>query len=172
MLASEIRFPPNMDVSATIEPGTSSGADTVAVGIFDGEDAPAGLPGEAAELIATGEARGKPKALAVAHADGKRWLLVGLGPRGDFTPERARVAAAAACERASEISTRTLCWELPRDADAAVAEALVQGTILRDYRFERHKSAPAEETGAGAGAAPKRLEALIISAPGALETTV
>jgi len=161
-----------MQVSATASPAASTDSDTVAVGVFEGEDLPAQAPAELGELLASGEARPSFKALGLTHADGKRWLLVGLGARADFTPERARVAAAAACERASEISTRTLCWEVPRDSDAAVAEALVQGTILRDYHFERHKSTPADEQGSAAEAASKRLEGLIVSAPGASEATV
>jgi leucyl aminopeptidase len=161
-----------MQVSATTDPAASSDCDTVAVGVFEGEYLPTQAPAQLSEMLASGEARPSFKALALAHAEGKRWLLVGLGARAEFTPERARVAAASACERASEISTRTLCWEVPRDSDAAVTEALVQGTILRDYRFERHKSAPAEEAGSADGAAPKRLEGLIVSAPGASETTV
>jgi leucyl aminopeptidase len=162
-----------MDVSVTTQPGAGTEADTVAVGIFEGEDAPAGLPGEAAELIASGEARGKPKALAVAHADGRRWLLVGLGKRKDFTPERARVAAAGAHARALELSTRTLCWQAPGGSGSAegdpgvdgagVRAALVEGTALADYRFDRHRSAPPD----GEDAAPKHLQALVLSAPDA-----
>ena len=85
-----------MQVSATTNPATGTDSDTVAVGVFDGEDLPGEAPSQLSELLASGEARGSFKALAVAHADGKRWLLVGLGPRADFTPERARVAASVA----------------------------------------------------------------------------
>jgi leucyl aminopeptidase len=162
-----------VDVSVTTQPGASTDADTVAVGIFEGEDAPAGLPGEAAGLIASGEARGKPKALAVAHAGGKRWLLVGLGKRKDFTSERARVAAAGAHARALELSTRTLCWQAPGGSGsteggpgvdgAGVRAALVEGTALADYRFDRHRSTPPD----GEDAAPKHLRALVLSAPDA-----
>lgn len=150
-----------MNVSATTQPAGSTVADTIAIGLFDGEDAPSGLPGEAAQLLASGEARGKPKALAVAHSDGKRWLLVGLGKRAELTPERARAAAAVAQARALELSTHTLCWEAPADADPVVCAALVEGTVLADYRFDRHRSAP-PDTG---DAAPKHLEALILAAP-------
>ncbi len=151
-----------MDVSATTQDGSAIDADTVAVGIFAGEEPQSGLPGAAAELIASGEARGTPKALAVAHAEGKRWLLVGLGKRADFTPERARAAAAGAHARALELATRTLCWQAPAEGGAEVCAALVEGTTLADYRFDRHRSAPpdAEDT------APKHLGALVISAPG------
>jgi leucyl aminopeptidase len=153
-----------MDVTAKTQPGASTDADTVAVGIFDGEDAPSGLPDAAAQLIAAGEARRTPKALALAHAEGRRWLLVGLGKRKDFTPERARSAAAGAHARALELSTRTLCWQAPSD-DLAVCAALVEGTALADYRFDSHRSAPPE----GEDAAPKHLQALIISAPEAAD---
>ncbi len=161
-----------MQVSATTKPARGTDADTVAVGVFEGEELPGDAPAELGELLASGEARATFKALALAHADGKRWLLVGLGARADFSPERARVAAAVACERASEIATRALCWEVPRDCDTAVTAALVEGTILRDYRFERHKSAPAGDTDGAGDAAPKRLERLIVSAPTDSEATV
>jgi leucyl aminopeptidase len=147
-----------VNVSATTQPAASTEADTIAVGIFDGEEAPSWLPEEARQLIAAGEARGTPKALALAHANGKRWLLVGLGKHKDFTPERARSAAAGAHARALELATRTLCWQAPSE-DLEVCAALVEGTALADYRFDSHRSAPPE----GEDAAPKHLRALIVS---------
>jgi leucyl aminopeptidase len=232
-----------MQVSATTQPSRDTDADTVVVGLFDGEESEIGrlphdVPAELGELVESGEARSSFKALALTHAAGKRWLLVGLGARKDFTPERARVAAAVARERAREIATRTLCWETPTEktptertspgeasaektptegtspgeasaekiplegtsseetlvektssgeasagmapagkapraggAVGAVVEALVQGTILADYRFERHKSAPTDGETAAEQAAPRSLERLIVSAaPGEAET--
>src|SRR5580704_2802351 len=102
-----------MEVSAVTEPGGATDADTVAVGVFEGEDIGPSAPAELSELLASGEARGSFKALAVEHAAGKRWLLTGLGKRDDFTAERARVLAALTRERARELSSRTLCWETP-----------------------------------------------------------
>jgi leucyl aminopeptidase len=157
-----------MRVSASIQGSGTGEADTVAVGVFDDEQPPEQAPEQLAQLLSSGEARTSFKALALAHADGKRWLLVGLGPRGEFTPERARVAAATVRERARELSTRTLCWELPAGGDEAVAAALVEGTILSDYRFERFKSAPAE----GEDGDVKSIERLIVSGPGGLQATV
>jgi leucyl aminopeptidase len=148
----------SMNVTASSEAAASTDADTIAVGVFEGESTPAGLPAQAAELIASGEARATPKALAVAHADGRRWLLVGLGGREGLTPEHVRVAAAGALARTREIGTRTLCWQAPSE-DPAVCAALVEGTVLADYRFERLKSAPAD----GEEGAPKHLEALIVA---------
>jgi leucyl aminopeptidase len=158
-----------MQVSATTASAESVDADTIALGLFEGEDAPEGVPAEAQALLASGEARGALKALALAHADGKRWLLAGLGKRDELTPERARVVASAVRERARELSATALCWQAPLDGDAAVASALVEGTMLADYRFERHKSAPA---GADTDAPPKTLERLLISAEADLSEIV
>ena len=108
----------------------------------------------------------------MAHADGKRWLLVGLGKRADFTPERARVAAAGAHARALELSTRdVVLGRRPGAAspgDGGVRAALVEGTALADYRFDRHRSAPPDSE----DAAPKHLQALIVSAPDADATAL
>ncbi len=153
-------------VSATTEAGEATAADTIAVGVFEGESSHAvratrELPAQAAELLASGEARGTFKALALAHADGRRWLLVGLGKHSELTLERVRVAAATAHARALEIATRTLCWQTGV-ADLTLCAALVEGMVLADYRFERHKSAPAE---GAQDTTTKRLESLILSAP-------
>jgi leucyl aminopeptidase len=158
-----------MQVSATTEPASVTDADTVVLGVFDGgESDPQGIPQEVAELLASGEARRSFKALGLTHAAGKRQLVVGLGKHGDFTPERARVAAAIARDRTRELSAKTLCWELPGDGDPQVAAALVEGTILADYRFERHKSTQSGESDAQS----KGLERLIVSSPAELADTV
>jgi leucyl aminopeptidase len=152
-----------MQVSSTTEPASATDADTVVLGVFDGDES--GLqsaPPEVAELLSSGEARSSFKALALTHAAGKRRLVVGLGKPEDFTPERARVAAAVVRDRARELSAKTLCWELPADGDAQVAAALVEGTILADYRFERHKST---QSSGGGDAQSQSLERLIVSAP-------
>jgi leucyl aminopeptidase len=153
-----------MHVSATVQTSGTSDADTVAVGVFEGDGPPPGCPPEVGGLLNSGEARGAFKALAVTHAQGSRWLTVGLGARKDFTPERARVAASVASERAEEISTRTLAWWVPVNCGPEIAGALVEGTLLSAYRFERHKSAPEADDSSG-----KRLERLIVSGPEGLE---
>jgi leucyl aminopeptidase len=165
-----------MQISAISQPAATADADTIAIGVFDGDGAPPETPAQLGELLDSGEARRSFESLALTHADGRRWLLVGLGKREEFTPERARVAAAVAGARAREISTRALCWQVPGDGErpqpaAAIATALVEGTILGDYRFDRHRSKPA---GADAqdDAPPKHLERLIISGPGGLDGPV
>jgi|HubBroStandDraft_2_1064218.scaffolds.fasta_scaffold62789_2 leucyl aminopeptidase len=158
-----------MQVSSTTEPAGATAADTIVLGVFDGgETDPGTAPPEVAELLSSGEARRSFKALALTHAAGKRRLVVGLGKPKDFTPERARVAAAVVRDRTRELSAQTLCWELPGDGDPEVAAALVEGTILADYRFERHKSTQSGEP----DAQPKSLERLIVSSPADLTDTV
>jgi len=157
-----------MQIAAIDRAAGTTDADTIAIGIFDGESPPPGSPTELGQLLDSGEARRSFKSLALAHAEGKRWLLVGLGARADFTPERARVAATVALTRARELNTRALCWQVPDASEQApVAAALVQGTILSDYRFELHKSAAG-----GDEAQPKQLERLIVSGPDGLATSV
>lgn len=164
-----------VQVAATTEPAGQGTADTTAVGVFEDGTSSAAIaagdvPQAAADLLTSGEARGTFRALALAHSDDRRWLLVGLGRQADLTAERARVAAAVAHERALEIGTRRLCWETPVVANGGAAPvvddlelcaALVEGTLLADYRFDRHRSAPAETE----DAAPRHLESLTISSP-------
>jgi leucyl aminopeptidase len=155
-----------VQVSSTTQPGSDTDADTVAVGVFEGEDPPADTPAEVGELLGSGEARRSAKSLGLTHAQDKRWLVVGLGERSALTPERARVIAAAAHARALEIGARALCWQASAQAGVEIAAALAEGTILADYRFDTHKSAPGEQSD-GTNAPPKRLERLIVSVPDA-----
>src|ERR1700716_1716320 len=116
-----------MEVSATTQSPGAIDADTVAIGTFNDEDPSPEAPSELRELLASGEASRSFKSLALAHSDGKRWLSVGLGARGEFTAESARAAAAAVRERARELSTRALCWQEPTGSGPEVAGAVVAG---------------------------------------------
>jgi leucyl aminopeptidase len=156
-----------MQVQATAKTGGQSDADTVVVGVFEEEELQGEAPAALGELLLTGEASRSFKKLALTHADGKRWLLVGLGPRAQFSAERARVAGALAGARAREIATRALCWQVPGDGELEIAAALVEGTILGEYRFERYKTSSAEQDGAEEDSA-RRLERLLISGAGEL----
>jgi leucyl aminopeptidase len=165
-----------MQISAIAQPAGAADADTIVIGVFDGDGAPPEAPAAVGELLDSGEARRSFQSLALTHAEGRRWLLVGLGKREEFTPERARVAASVAGARAREISTRALCWQVPGDGErpqraAEIATALVEGTILGDYRFDRHKSKPADADAQDDGP-PKHLERLIISGPDGLDGPV
>jgi leucyl aminopeptidase len=153
-------------VSTTTEAAGATDADTVALGIFEGSAPQQQAPAELAELVASGEAKGSFKSLALAHSEGKRWLAVGLGKPDELSSERMRVAAAVVVGRAGELATRALCWVLPAPAGddsaasadpAELAAALVEGTLLADYRFERFRK--------DEDADKKRLERLLIAAP-------
>jgi leucyl aminopeptidase len=159
-----------MRVNTIATPPAPGDADTIAVGVFEGGQAPAGSPAEVGELVSSHEARGTLAALALAHAEGRRWLVVGLGAPERFDAERARAAAAAACGRAREISTQALCWMLPDGAGPAIAAGLVEGTILADYRFDQAKGQAAAE--ADLDAPPKHLEALVVAGDPSLDQTV
>jgi leucyl aminopeptidase len=127
-------------VDATTEGPLETDADTIVVGVFDGEDVAHDVPGGVlGALLESGEARRTFKRVAVAHAEGRRFILVGLGAREKFDPERARAAAAVAHGRARELGTRTLCWEVPHHVDELVVGGLVEGTLLHGYRFDRYK---------------------------------
>jgi len=154
-----------MDVLSRPPESALESADTVAIGLFEGEGTPAGAPQALEEIVSSGEAKARRGAVALAHADGRRWLAVGLGARADLTPEHARVAAAAAVRRAREVSARTLCWLAPAEADDATVAALVEGTVLADYRFEHFKSSTDAEE------AP-RLERLVVAGGDTLEGPV
>jgi leucyl aminopeptidase len=141
-----------MLTSATTNVTAATETDTVAVGVFEGEDL---APGPLAELLRTGEAQRAFRHLALAHDEGQRWLVVGLGERERFDAERARLAAAAVHARTRELGTRALCWAPPEGAGDDAVAGLVEGTILAGYRFERYRRD--EDPGA--------LDALVVSVP-------
>src|SRR5437016_5524731 len=147
-----------MEVRATTDAPLHTGADTICVGLVEGEEIPHDVADGALQaLVDAGEAKPRPRKVAVAHAEGVRWLLVGLGPRDSLDAEGARLAAAVAEGRARELGARTLCWELPHHVDAPFAAGLVEGTVLAGYRFDRFKSDGDDDNAHG-------LDALVLSA--------
>lgn len=135
-----------MDVAATTLAPVDVEADTVAIGVFAGKRVAHDLEGGPLQaLLDAGEARAKAGHLAVTHAAGRRWILVGLGDRDRFDAEKGRMAAARLVPRLRELGTRTLCWELPHRLDDLQAAAFAEGTILGAYSFTEHKSAPDPE---------------------------
>ncbi len=138
----------------------------VAVGLYEGEALPedvAGAPGAA-------DAKGSYKAMTRLYPGGpERLLVVGLGERDGLDAEKLRVLAALVAGEARRLEATSLAWAPPSFEDEeAAAEALVTGTILGAYRFDRFK-------GAGEDDEPKaRLESLTLLGPaelaGAVET--
>ena len=145
-----------VNVEATTDSPLSTDADTIAVGVFDGEQVAHDVgDGVLGALLGTGEASTKLSRLAVTHAQGRRLVLVGLGPRPEFGGEQARVAAAAAHGRARELGAGTLCWEVPHHVEDAIVAGLVEGTLLHAYRFDRYKQP---------GAGDRAVQRLLVSA--------
>jgi leucyl aminopeptidase len=141
-----------MRVSSTTQAPPDTGADTIAVGVFEGKAISHDVDGVLQGLVDSGEARPGLRKLALAHAGGRRYILVGLGKRDDFDAERARVAAAAVAGRAKELGTRVLCWELPHHTEAP---GFVEGTVLAAYEYRAHKSKDDDDP---------RIDELIVSA--------
>jgi leucyl aminopeptidase len=144
-----------MQVSATTDAPTATQADTIVVGVFEDEGIAHDHGGVLQALVDSGEAKRAFRKLAVTHAEGRRYIVAGLGARADFDPERARVAASGVVGRAKELGAKTLCWEVPHHVTEAHAGALVEGTLLASYVFREYKSGP-DDNGAG-------LEALVLS---------
>jgi leucyl aminopeptidase len=141
-----------MRVRSTTDSPPATGADTIAVGVFEGEKIAHDVDGVLQGLVDSGEARSGLRKLAVAHAGGHRYVLVGLGERDEFDAERARAAAAAVAGRARELGTRTLCWEIPHHVDAP---GFVEGTVLAAYEYRAFKTGNDDDP---------RIEELVVSA--------
>jgi leucyl aminopeptidase len=129
-----------MRVRTTTDAPPETGADTIAIGLFEGEAVAHDHGGVLQALVDGGEARPAARRLAVAHEGGVRYVLVGLGARQRFDAEGARVAAATALARARELSCRTLCWEVPHHVGDAEVAGLVEGTLLAAYGYRAYKT--------------------------------
>jgi len=107
------------------------------LGLFEGEQ----LPQPFADAAGAEDAKAAYRKLAVLRPEQpQRVAVVGLGPRDEFEPERARVAAALAARQAASFEAETIAWVPPTAGEpAAVAAALVEGTVLAAYRFDRYK---------------------------------
>ncbi len=118
-------------------------ADVVIAGLADG----ASLPAELAGARGAGTAKSAFKQAAVLHPDGPATaLVIGLGEPAKLDPERLRVAAAIAAKRAAGLDAKSIAWALPAAAEAAAAAAaIVEGTILAGYRFDRYRSRDDED---------------------------
>jgi len=113
-------------------------SDLLAVLVFDGDELPdplAGAPG-------SDDVKSAYKKTTLIHPEKPpRALVVGLGDRGEFEPERARVAAAIAARTAGSMDANSMTLAGPDAEDPkALATAAVEGVILASYRFDRFKS--------------------------------
>ena len=127
-----------MRVRVADKPLSEVDSDLLAVLIFGGDDLPdplAGAPG-------SDDVKSTYKKATLIHPESpRRALVIGLGDRDEFEPERARVAGAIASRTAGTMEATSLTLSGPDSADAgALATAMVEGAILASYRFDRFKS--------------------------------
>lgn len=144
-----------MRVRATTDAPPATDADTIVVGVFEDEGVAHDYPGVLQALVDSGEARRGLRKLAVTHAEGRRYVVAGLGARNEFDPERARIAAAGVVGRVSELGAHVLCWEVPHHVGDAVVGGLVEGTVLASYAYTEFKSSPSDD---------ESLDTLVLSA--------
>jgi leucyl aminopeptidase len=130
-------------------------ADLLAVGLVEDGSLPAELAGAAGATTA----KGSYKRLSTVFAGEARVVVVGLGKREKLDAERLRVAAALVAKEAGSLQARSLAWALPEGIEAAsVAEAIVTGTVLGSYRYDRFRAADADEP-------PAEIESLTLFGP-------
>jgi leucyl aminopeptidase len=136
----------------------------VAVGLFAGDP----LPAEVAGAPGGADAKGAFKSMTRLYPDRpERLLAVGLGDRDSFDAEKLRSLAALVVGEAAKVEATSLAWVVPDHEDPAVAAAaIVTGTVLGDYRFDRLKSDPGE------GDQKPRLRSLTVLGPAALAEPV
>jgi len=122
-------------------------ADLLAVGIHPGEDPPEGLSAAAQPAISNEDFTGKRGQTSLLYAGddlaARRLLLVGLGERPSFTPEKLRRTAATVARRARTLKARNVAFVLPTPEGSDVggaARAAAEGAILGLYRFEKYKA--------------------------------
>jgi leucyl aminopeptidase len=136
----------------------AAGAELAAVGLCEGDP----LPAPVAAANGADQAQAGFKKLTILRPDEfPPVLVVGLGKRDELDAEKLRVAAAVAAKEAGRLKAGSLAWAPPESDDpAAAVEALVTGTILASYRFDRFKGSKDDDS--------TRLESLVMLAPAEL----
>jgi len=136
--------------------------DTLIVSLLEGVTLPSGsvkeldeaLDGLLSNLIHDHKDIGKFGTTTVLHVCGgigaKRVVLLGLGKLEELTVDRLRAAAGFAVRSASKLESRTVATVIHGEnlggIDLALAgQALVEGTLLGNYRFSHYKTDPEPE---------------------------
>ncbi len=129
--------------------------DSIIVNLCEGEARPSGaaeavdqaLGGAIAQLMATGESKGKLNEVSMIHTLGKieaaRVVVVGLGKQPELTPDRIRGVAAEACRSLRKIGSQRVATiahgaGLAGIGPETAAQAVVEGSILGVYAFRKH----------------------------------
>jgi len=126
----------------------------IAFGLFDGQDAaPKVVAEEGALAVSQAAAAGdlqtgsnEETLLLSGSADQRsRVLVLGLGPRGEFTEEKMRRAAGQAVRTAELCKQSSLTLVIPTAGRRAgdLARAAVEGALLAAWSFDELKATPA-----------------------------
>ncbi len=143
-----------MRVEVADKPLEEVESDLLVVLLFEGDELPAPLAGSPGSEDVKG---GYRKTTLIHPEKPRRALVVGLGDRDEFEPERARVAAAIAARTAGSMDVTSMTLKGPDAADPnALAAAAVEGAILGSYLFDQFKSKRDDDD------AGKHLEALTV----------
>jgi len=156
----EVVDSPTMNVVVSQESLPEVAADLLVVGLY--EDS--ALPDELSGAPGAEDTKGAFKQLTLLRPERpSRVLVVGLGKRDEIDSERLRVAAAVAAKEALRLKVSDIAWSLPdSDDEEAATVAIVVGTILAAYRFDRFLSSDP-----GDPPSP-RIESLTLLAPEAV----
>jgi leucyl aminopeptidase len=112
------------------------------------------LGGLIKDLVASGEFRGRHLTTSLLHTQGKlpakRVLLIGLGKRKDFQPDKVRQAIGRAACRVRELGIKSFSTPIParkliKGSLSASAQALVEGAVLGLYQFTEYRTEAREE---------------------------
>ncbi|HEU4905126.1 MAG TPA: leucyl aminopeptidase [Solirubrobacterales bacterium] len=145
-----------MNVAVSQDSPREIDADLLVAGLYEGEQ----LPAELRDAAGAGDAKsGFEKLTLLRPGQPERLLVAGLGKRAEADPERIRLADAVPANEAAKLEAPSIAWLLPEsDDEEATAAALVTGTILAAYRFDRFKSSAPDEP------PPARIESLTLLA--------
>lgn len=154
-----------MDVKATVGPIQQQEVDTIVIYAFEGmgmKDHPqnaakalnAALSNQLQELIDNGDFSGKSGEVSVIYTRGaipaKRVIIVGLGPKDNFTAESARSAAAVGLKKARDLksqntATITIGSGFGGLTPESSAQAVTEGALLGLYNYHGLKTKDAPE---------------------------
>jgi leucyl aminopeptidase len=134
-----------MEVRPVPAPAREREADLHVLALTEGES----LPAELAAVPGAGDVRTKARKLTLLRPQPpERVLVVGLGEAGQVDAEALRVAAALAAKEAGKLGARSLAWELPvldGVEPGRAAAAIVEGTVLASFRFDRFRTEAPDE---------------------------
>jgi len=144
-----------MEFSITTKAPETCSCDVLALGVFkdatrlEGTAAKidAALGGTLSTVLAEERFDAKPQHALVLHTHGKlpakRIIVVGLGPKSEFTLDHLRQAAATVVRRAADLRAKYVVLPsltIRPHTPQALTQARVEGVLLGAYRFARYKA--------------------------------